>query len=316
MEPSERLYQLGRLIVFYKIDAKDLLQVFPYERLPLPFLEAGHICIKEWGELIDDAFSSSPEIIGNEIYKMLDCLLLTHNVYNGPLNDWIGERCLITNFHNIMGSTVVNHLEDLWQVLIEKSYSFSAIHFLHPPWLGDPPLFQKIWSKKEMPERFLEVETVLKKAIQDPTQLNPEEIKIFLERMEELKQTRNFRLPDFVEFPQPFEHSFAYGVKIFNLKHPVTQALVKFVASLDLAKKQKNLSEDSIGHLEDSLRIFIDTINFPYAMCYGKYTKAFSNFLRSLNIIWSAVQKVQLFDIGEIDDLAISQKDWLCLIFG
>ena len=40
LNPDERLYQLGRIIAFYNIKPESLLQVFPHESLPVPFLEA------------------------------------------------------------------------------------------------------------------------------------------------------------------------------------------------------------------------------------------------------------------------------------
>lgn len=69
LDPAERLYQLGRIIAFYNIRPESLLQVFPHERLPVPFLEAGgRINALEWQEVGTDALYLFPEIIQDYLY--------------------------------------------------------------------------------------------------------------------------------------------------------------------------------------------------------------------------------------------------------
>ncbi len=114
LQPAERLYKLGRLIAFYNIQPENLLQIFPIENLPLPFLEAGgHLDILEWDVAANDAIYGYPEYFAiqietalfgsfdvlNPIYGELSdlslCQWFTHNKYDGLLTQWTGERCLI-----------------------------------------------------------------------------------------------------------------------------------------------------------------------------------------------------------------------------
>jgi hypothetical protein len=96
LDPAERLYQLGRIIAFYNIDPESLLQVFPHERLPVPFLEAGgRINALEWQEVTTDALYIFPEIIEEYLHTLCSCKWLTPTEYDGPLVQWAGERCII-----------------------------------------------------------------------------------------------------------------------------------------------------------------------------------------------------------------------------
>jgi len=74
LAPAERLYQLGRLIAFHKIKAKNLWEVFPHERWPLPFLEVGgRLNVLEWQEVAADAIYLSPGLLAKELIEMVRC---------------------------------------------------------------------------------------------------------------------------------------------------------------------------------------------------------------------------------------------------
>jgi hypothetical protein len=296
LDPAERLYQLGRTIAFYGIEPKGLLQVFPHERLPVPFLEAGgRINVLEWQEVTADALYIFPEIIEEYPYTLYRCKWLTHGEYDGPLTQWTGERCIVRGF-GYMGnpSTVIGSAVGLWGLLVSKSYIFAAIRFLHPPWAGDPPLLQEIWLKTEMPNEHPEIESVLERTIENPTLLNAVERKMLHERLHKISS----KFPRFVEFPQSFDHFFAYGDRMLNLKHPITQALLQFEASLKLSKMRKTIPGDRIGHLQDAIAKFL-----------GEFDRRDSS--DSLRRLWSLAQEVQLFDVGEIDDLVLTPEDFV-----
>ncbi|GAH48122.1 unnamed protein product, partial [marine sediment metagenome] len=107
--------------------------------------------------------------------------------------------------------------------------------------------------------------------------------------------------PEIIEFPQPFEQSFAYGWELFNLKHPTTQALLQFLAALELSKRRRTLSEEQLGRLQDALD---DLFAYEYYEDEKDYQYDSANRFIDLHNIFSLAREVQLFDIGKIEDLA------------
>jgi len=134
----------------------------------------------------------------------------------------------------------------------------------------------------------------LERAIDNPTLLNAMEREILYEMLHMV--SRDF--PRFVEFPESFDQFFAYGNRMLNLTHPVTQTLLRFGASLKLSKMRKTIPEGRIGHLQDAIAKFLGEF----------YQRNSSDSLRSL---WLLAQEVQLFDVGEIDDLVLTPEDFV-----
>ncbi len=262
----------------------------------MPFLEAGgRINVLEWREVTADALYISPKIIENELYELCRCKWLTHGEYDGPLVQWTGERCIIPRFgYPDSPSAAVKSAIELWRSSVSKSHTFAAVRFLHPPCEGDPPLLQKIWLKTRVQEERPEIETVLERTIKNPTLLNPVERELLNGTLSKV----GYHLPPFVEFLQPFEQFFAYGNEMLNLKHPVTQALLRFGASLTLSKMRKTIPEDCIGNLQDVSWKFL--LELPD----GDYSDP-------LQRLWLLAQKAQLFDVGELNDLVLTPDDFV-----
>ncbi len=311
LDPAERLYQLGRLMAFYNIQPESILQILPIEKWPLPFLEAGgHFNILEWQVAANDVFYGPPEYIdiepgnlgieinpiGREFRDLGRCLRLTYDKYDGLFTQWIGERFLILYFGSEDRSKSIINAGNLGWFFINKFYRFEAIRFLQSPWKGFPPLLQRIWHRKEASEKNLENQKVLEKAAENPTLLNHAERKLIQDIT---------KFPEFVEFPNPFMRTFVYG-NILNLNHPVTQALLRFVASLKLSKMNKTLPDDRIGYLEDASEKFMRRIRYGFGD---------EEPLDLLNEIWSLVRETHLFDIGEIDKFALTPADFIKLPF-
>lgn len=312
LDPAERLYQLGRLIAFYNIQPENILQIFPIEKWPLPFLEAGgHFNILEWQVAANDVFYGSPEYIDiepgllgielnpieREFGDLGRCLRLTYEKYDGLFTKWTGERCFILNFGREDDSRSIIKAGNLGWFFINKFYRFESIRFLQSPWEGFPPLLQRIWHRKEASENNLENQKVLEKAAENPTLLNHEERELFHDIA---------RFPEFVEFPNPFARAFIYGNSMLNLNHPVTQALLRFVASLKLSEMNKTLPDDRIGCLEDAFERFRGIIRYGFE---DKKT------LDPFSEIWSLVRETHLFDIGELDTFILTPADFIKLPF-
>lgn len=145
-----------------------------------------------------------------------------------------------------------------------------------------------------MPNERPEIEIVLERTIENPTLLNPVE----RETLHKILYKISSYFPRFAEFSPPFNQFFAYGRNMLNLKHPVTQALLRFGALLELSKMRKTIPKDRIGHLQDAIAKFLEEF----------HRRDSSDSLRRL---WSLAQEAQLFDVGEIDDLVLAPEDFV-----
>lgn len=300
LDPAERWYQLGRLIAFHNIKAEDLWQVFPHEHWPLIFLEpGGRLKVLEWQEIPRDAIYLAPDLLIGELTNMLEDRWLSPKEYEGRLASWAGERCLIARWHYEVSHTLDNMMQ-LWRVPVNKSHALAAIRWLQPPWKGNPPLLQRVWLPMGQPEEPSDIEALLEKAVEDPTLLHP------LERSR-LQWSFGHSFPETIEFPQPFEQSLAYGWKIWNLKHPATQALLQFTAALELSKRRRSLSEEQLGRLQDTLDDLFEYDSHEYKD-EQDYQFGLGQRFAALHNIFSLAREAQLYDIGKIEDLVPTRE--------
>ena len=313
LDPAKRLYQLGRLISLYNIQPESILQVFPIENLPLPFLLAGgHLNMLEQHAVANDVLYGLPELpynegcayflefINKELSDFISCHWLNHEEYGGHLTQWTGERCLLLNYPYI--NTSISGVEILLQTFVEKYYRFEAVQFLHPPWKVHPPMFQRIWRRKEAIIEYRDIQNVLEKAVENPAFLSYEERELLIR---DTKHTKRYPFPALVEFLHPFERNFSYGNKILNLKHPVAQSLIRFIALLSLSKMRKTLPDDHIGHLEDALGRVIENLD-----CLGFNYK---ELLDSFHELWSLAREAHFSDMEEIDKFVFMPADFITI---
>jgi hypothetical protein len=251
LSPAERSYRLAYIAAYQGIELKTLWQVFPQENWPIGFLECGgHRNVLEWKDVALDVIRDAPEYLASDCGNLICCNEITHDEYNGPLVQWSGEKFAVTRAEfNMFVNDAVEYLPQIWGYPVDECHVWSSIRFLRAPFDEWPPIVERLKSPKRTPEKLLELEQLLEKAIEDPIKLEPEE------RYELGKQVMR-RYPLFarvIEFPRPFEESFAYGWELFNLRHPIVQALVKLIASVELSRMHKNLAPEIIGQLDDAL---------------------------------------------------------------
>lgn len=308
LDPAERLYQMGRLIAFHNIDPEALWQTFPQKRWPLPFLEAGGcINVLEWQEVATGAIFLAPSLIREDLSEICFRKWITQKEDRGSLLKWQGDRCLILSMEYIPvePTAALSAVSAICNVPLRKSHTFTAARFLHSPWGGDPPLLQKIMLPIEIPEELPDVEDILKKAVENPTQLSPFERRLLYS--ERLWYEHEFQFPEATEFLKPFEQSFAYGWELMNLNHPVAQALLRFIATIELAKRRNSLPEDQFGKLMDTLESSWPIYDYRFDLNILEWEKL-NKFISS---IWLVIKEIQLFDEGEFDGLALNPKEFV-----
>jgi len=311
LDPSERLYQLARLVAFHNIEARHLWEIFPHGRWPVPFLEAGgRLSVLELQKIPTGAVYLSPEILAPELTEMARCQWVAREEYTGSLLQWDGEPCVVSRWSwGGTGSAAIGKIEDLWQLPFEESHCLATVRFLHPPWEGDPPLIEEMLLPMERPEKHPDDEAILRKAVHDPTLLNPVErasVSQLLGRHPLLR--RLFLLPKLIEFPPPFEQSFAYAHGWWNLKHPVTQAVLRCVAAL-LSTMQRTLPEARIGILRDHLEAIFQAAE---ALRWGLDPEvACERICDSLHHALSLAREMRLLDASKIEGLVLNPGDFV-----
>lgn len=97
LNPLDRLYQMGRIVAFHKIDPLELWKVFPHKYWPIVFLQpGGYIDAFEFGDISGKQIKLFPETIDtDELYRLFYRGYMTKHEPEGPLVKWKGDPVLI-----------------------------------------------------------------------------------------------------------------------------------------------------------------------------------------------------------------------------
>ena len=290
-EPSERFYRMGHISAYYTISPESIWEVLANDHWPIPLLETGgKLHFTEWKDIKMDLLYLAPYFLMNELEELFRLTFFSHKKYEGNLLKWKGERSILYLYHQRQSNAIGRAL-NLLHFFIEKFYHADSIRFLHPDSTKKPPIYQEIWMKTEASEEVIrDEEELLMKAIETPNLLNSTE----RARLKKVFPYQN-GFPEFVNFEEPFEQAFGYGLEILNFNHPTIQVLIQYQAFLELTARRKTLEDDRIGYMKD---IFSDHFTGYYGEEYD--LKQFSDGLRK---ILSIAQEYRLFDIDNIEKL-------------
>lgn len=300
LDTFERLYQMSRIILFYNVHSYDLWQFFPHEHWPLLFLQGGNLTCLEWGAISSEQIFGSPIPLENTMNIPFLSDWLAQKNYSGHICNWSGDKFLVKH-ENIFGSSqATNIAERLCWLPIWKTHNFSAIRFLTPPWEGVPSLVQRIYIPNKECEPIQEVELILERAIKDPLSLSPIEIRLISQYMRNMSGKT---LPEIINFPKPFNESFAYGWHFLNAEHHVTQALIRLTAAFVSASMNKTLSAERIGKMSDALKSFHTADKY----FLGNWKQFNSNF----RYLWLKAREINLIKIERIEELMPTKDNFV-----
>jgi hypothetical protein len=313
LDPTERLYQLGRLVAFHRVSAEELWRFLPHEHWPVAFLRAGgRLDVTEWGQAPSDVLYSGPEFSG-EYHRLGWNLWVTKREYEGPLVHWAGEACIAApEAHWAEGRTGSGEshatLEALrlWNPPVEASYSPSSVRFLCPPWNGDPPLMQTVWVPLESGRSDAEGEEVLNKSVEDPSTLGGFEQEVLWEEL------ARYNLPRITMFAPPFERYFGFGWSVLNLNHRLTQELVRIGAALELSRRHQAVSGGKLGELQDALQEACYT-HRGYRGLRGYVYRGLERerFRDSLQFLASLVRSLEPLGLADIEELRVDFEEFV-----
>jgi hypothetical protein len=297
LEPSERLYQLGRICAFHNVHPGGLWQVFPHDRWPVPFLErGGRLAVREWGDVRAEALVLAPKPLRRELARMLAGHWLRQRRYNGPLESWVGEPLVICPERlYAAASHSTEQAARLWPLPLAEGHCLGSIRFVTAPWGGNPPLLEMIQVPVRVSVDTVLTDRVLEQAVADPTSLSREQWALLPGQL--FRGARLGQMPDAIDFPPPFEESFAYGGEMLNLRHPAAQSLVRFAAALELAERRRALPKDLLGRLDDALQHVLS------ATTGSHFIFDWDDFSAAMHAVWDLAGDLELDDFGKLGDL-------------
>lgn len=179
---------------------------------------------------------------------------------------------------------------DICEVPIEEYYYEAFINFSSPPWSSAPPLIQGVLLPIEHINEPIDISNLLEKAAKDPSLLSPYELNLLCGKV----LINNFFLDfKFINFSEPFDQLFAYGVQILNIKHHSAEKLLQFICKLISSKKHKILSSE-LGKLDDLVSKLFSLATFKHLTIEeGDVVTDI------LNHIWEAAKELKEF--GEMN---------------
>ncbi len=249
--PLQRLLALARYAAYHYGSVDELLEVFPREAWPLPFLEAGGAFgASTWADLGDTPIATVPKPLSESIIRMMEHLP-DMTQYDGPLLAWRGERCLITATSSREARESLILIGAMGSRAFHQGRLLHSIRFLEPPWEGNPPLLQEVWMSQQLRPSLSaeEQESLLEKVMEDASQLTPKELALFTLTLAHYHQNDPGSIPKIVRFPPPFDSYFAYERQALNLDHSLTQALMRVWAAVALIGLRKSLDRSEFQSL-------------------------------------------------------------------
>lgn len=308
-DPTKVFRELGRLSAFHLVNKEQLWRFFPHTHWPILVMETGgHLKILEWQEVkkgnrlreFPQGLDIHQEVLENEIAELIDDYFLPKSKYTGILSKWLGGRCVILPYTHLRYEVPRGIYVGLGLGLIpiNESYHSAGISFVYA-WQDYAPLYQEVLQAGQPNQEYLDIEAVLEKALSDPTLLSSRETVLL-----NLESKFHGHIREF--FP-PFEKSFAYGWKVFNIKHPITQDLIRMAAAIKLADKHGTLPKSEIGNLEDMVDAISENLRF------GSFPaeKMFKRKLTAIRRLYLLARKIPLLKTKEIRGLLPKPEDFV-----
>lgn len=282
LEPAQRLYKLARLCIFYDISPESIWQLFPKEYWPIPLLHnAGNILFTNWEDLSDKSICLPPELIRIELGHIANSVFLNHKEYDGFLKKWVGEPCLALFATDPIASISLIAIRAFSRLLLGNTHQFTSIHFLNPPWKGNPPLLQHVFEPIEIPEyNSEEINSLLDKSSKSLRLLEKTEKIVLMHHLKDFFSS----CPKIATFPAPFAKSYAYEDIMLNTEHPGVELLFRILSKILLSTRLKEFKPDTLGQLQDIAKRAISGIPDKFHSSQ-EYYSSWALSLRSLGEI-------------------------------
>lgn len=247
---SERLLSLAKLITFYKLTYKIVIEyLLLNSKYPLPFISnLGVLIFQEFDPSKHQMIRLMPSVFGSEFEKLLEANYFTNKSYNGVLNYWRGSEAIINlSLENHFGESPasLSNVSSLTRSFVNRNYYIESIEFISSPLGKRFPLVEEIL--KIRPENSFS-----KLDHNDFQELDLDSIDNYSCAMLNILLNDKFRsFPKLVRFPSPYTSKIFYSLKYINLNNNIVKSFVKTCLSVIKAKEEATIRKEIIGKIFD-----------------------------------------------------------------
>jgi hypothetical protein len=303
LNPFDRLFQMGRILVSYNITANDLWKEFPNDYWPLVFLNPkGKINVQEYRHISKNVLFKFPIPLNrDELTK-----LLKSETYGGFLINWIGNDIIIEEDRSpYFRSGYLSGAIEISNQPIIQSYHDAYARFISPPWQDNPPLVQCVLEQIKDSQKTQKntAKKLFEKVFEDIKGLDSHDLSLLNDYIG-TNSGYKYNIK-FINFLKPFEHLFSYGSKIINIGNPSGEDLLKFICFILHKKNFADLHQDLIGRLDDKIYEFFNTNAGKYdyeSLERGTLIEDWTNVDSMLIDIWRAAKEANISSIVDIED--------------
>jgi hypothetical protein len=233
---TQALTSLGLFDLTYHLDARTIL-ISMGETLPMAMLNSvGKFEVRRLTDFEPKVLAVCPNILSEELSKLI--LAQVSNIpYKGYLSNWRGDNSVIAEVGYLPDLRLANAI-DLTSSLLENYYFLANVELLQPPKKGLPPLLREIWKHQDL-KLIRPIESIASEAIEDPFAISA------LDRGRLLKSIPWIWSHKFIVVPSDGPPPFRVGTSIYNLRHPVGEALFRTLAWMLL---NDSSSSEALNH--------------------------------------------------------------------
>lgn len=247
MPPADRLRELARWNVNYRLSADALWEMLPRDKWPVAFLDkGGRITVKEWAEIKDEVI-----VVLDERIKRTSKRLVSAFYGDAGKFPRLPDECLpvaLYSADDLTDSSDDPVLAAAWCDLsfrpLRESHVVAGLITTPADMSAEKPnlpdytpveiltnflLVQKVLRPRKSMQTGGDLAGILAKATTSPAELEPEELALLSQSIK--------HWPTAVSFPAAIGDKFAFG-GILNLRHPATPVLLKLIAHVEAERRR------------------------------------------------------------------------------
>lgn len=246
-QDGQRFARLGLFLANYHRGAEFLDNSFTAE-LPVALLcPEGRLRFSTWNKLGGQPVQVAPFVLRDELIELLDSDTYGQD-YSGFLRAWRGQEILIAPSSAYSRWIPVQMALVATRSILEKTYHFSGVRFVEPPFANLPPLVEEVWHHGA-PKSTRSLGELAAAAMADPLDMSALDRAVFSEN------SRFLWNHAFAIFPEKWQ-SVYFASRIFNLAHPLGALLFRVLGYLMTLPKQEDEWDAPSGRLRDAVAAF------------------------------------------------------------
>jgi hypothetical protein len=309
MNNKERYYKIGRLMTFYRLPSKVILErlVQDLVKIPIPYLSKENkvAFLNLDFERADFEIRLPNSFVNEEIRILIENEFVQYNApYSGILKNRTGELVIaigseINDFESVV--SIIN-VKCLITSIIKKHFIIENIEFIKSPLGMDFPWVQEVHKLRSKSEQINIFSLDFSKK-----DLNAYSIQEIVQICNQLDRFLK-RIPKFVKFNSPHSDKLFFSWDYLNLDRDFTLILLKLIINIYKIKICETLAPAIYGEIIDKLN------SLPFFDYYGEGIINLKNINRKINDISKQCLEHNILDaalpIITINDFVINSINY------